>query len=156
MYYSIHQRSRSQRGFTLIELMIVIAIVAILVALAVPAYKDYTVRAKIAECINGAAIAKLGISEYRQTLGAWPPSLADAGLEVTGISHYCTAISNYQAATGEFTIDVNEAVIDSALGTVEPVMIPTQEASNIINWDCARGATPIENLKYLPPTCRNI
>ena len=47
---------RVQQGFTLIELMIVIAIVAILVALAVPAYKDYTVRTKVAECINGAAV----------------------------------------------------------------------------------------------------
>ena len=100
------------RGFTLIELMIVIAIIAILVAMAVPAYQNYTVRTKIAECINGAAVGKVGVSEYRQTLGAWPPTLEDAGLQVSGISRYCTALNNYQAGTGAFTIDVDEAAID--------------------------------------------
>jgi prepilin-type N-terminal cleavage/methylation domain-containing protein len=63
---------RVQQGFTLIELMIVIAIVAILVALAVPAYKDYTVRTKVAECINGAAVPKLAISEFYESMAAWP------------------------------------------------------------------------------------
>ena len=57
-------KRNTQLGFTLIELMIVIAIVAILVALAVPAYRDYTIRAKVAECVNGAAVPKLNISEY--------------------------------------------------------------------------------------------
>ena len=60
---------RVEKGFTLIELMIVIAIVAILVALAVPAYQDYTIRAKVGECINNGAVAKLSISEYRETTG---------------------------------------------------------------------------------------
>ncbi len=68
-----------QQGFTLIELMIVIAIVAILVALAVPAYKDYTIRAKVAECVNGAAVAKLQISEYCETVGTFPADENAAG-----------------------------------------------------------------------------
>jgi prepilin-type N-terminal cleavage/methylation domain-containing protein len=59
-------RGNVARGFTLIELMIAISIVAILVAFAVPAYQDYTVRSKVAECINGAAVAKVQIAEYRQ------------------------------------------------------------------------------------------
>ena len=88
------KNTKSSRGFTLIELMITIAILAILVALAVPAYSDYSIRAKVAECINGAAVAKVGISEYRQSLGPWPPSLEAAGLNTAGISHFCTSLVN--------------------------------------------------------------
>jgi len=145
------------KGFTLIELMIAIAIVAILMAMAVPAYKDYTIRAKIGECINDAAVAKLGISEYRQTLGAWPPSMEEAGLKLAGISHYCTALTNYQSTTGEFAIDINEAAIDPVLelNVVSPVMTPTQTTSGIVDWECDRGTTSVENIKYLPATCRD-
>ena len=149
-----HQNSSS--GFTLIELMITIAIVAILVALAIPAYSDYSIRSKVAECINGAAVAKVGISEYRQSLGPWPPSLADAGLDVSGISHYCSAFIDYQPTYGSFTIDINEAAIDSSLAAdaLMPVLTPTEAVSSMINWNCSKGTTSAENLKYLPATCR--
>jgi len=146
------------RGFTLIELMLVIGILAILVAMAVPAYQNYAVRSKITECINGAAVGKVGISEYRQSLGAWPPDLEQAGLEVAGISKYCTALINYQAGTGAFTIDVDEAAIDPILAanSIRPVMTPTENASNVIDWECSRGTTSVDNLKYLPSTCRGV
>jgi type IV pilus assembly protein PilA len=148
------KQHRSTKGFTLIELMIAIAIVAILVALAVPAYNDYTIRAKVAECINGAAVGKIGISEYRQTLGAWPPTLEEAGLAVAGISHYCTALNNYQSTTGTFTIDVAEAAIDPNLDSIAPVLKPIEEVNGVINWNCARGTTQSKDLRYLPSTCR--
>ena len=144
------------RGFTLIELMIVVAIVAIIVALAVPAYKDYSIRAKIAECVNGAAVGKIQISEYRQSLGAWPPTAQDAGLDGAGISHYCQGFTNYSSTTGAFTIEINLPVIDPELGTVAPVMTPNQpNPTHTINWNCSRGTTPASNLKYLPATCRD-
>jgi len=151
------KKIRPVHGFTLIELMIVIAVVAILVALAVPAYKDYTIRSKIAECINGAAVAKVGISEYRQSLGAWPPTLSEAGLTDSGISHYCTGLTNYQSATGAFTIDINEAAVDSLLGadTIHPVMTPTERASGFIDWNCSKGTMAAADLKYIPSTCRD-
>ena len=78
--------SLKQKGFTLIELMIVIAIVAILVALAVPAYQDYTIRTKIGECVNNAAVPKLQISEYRETVGDMPANSDEAGLTGAGQS----------------------------------------------------------------------
>jgi len=62
-------RTYPSEGFTLIELMIVISVVAILVTLAIPADEEYNIRAKITECIVGAAPAKLGVSEYRSTTG---------------------------------------------------------------------------------------
>lgn len=148
--------ARSIRGFTIIELMIAVSIVAILTAMAVPAYRDYSIRSKITECINGAAVGKVGISEYRQSLGPWPPSITEAGLDLTGISHYCSALNNYQSTTGAFTVDINEAMIDLTLApdSILPVLTPTQGANNIINWNCSRGATTVASVKYLPASCR--
>ena len=79
-------------GFTLIELMIVVAIMAILVALAVPAYQNYTIRAKVTECITDAAPVKITLSEYRMTTGYWPGSMEIAGIANdpnSNISEYC-------------------------------------------------------------------
>jgi type IV pilus assembly protein PilA len=149
----LHQGTGA-RGFTLLELMITVAIVSLLVTMAVPAYKDYTLRSKIAECINGAAVAKVQISEYRQTLGPWPPSAADAGLDGAGASQYCNGFTAYAPATGAFTIDVNEAAVDGSLGEVAPQMTPSVSPSNMINWRCTRGNTPVGNVKFLPATCR--
>lgn len=151
------KHEKSSRGFTLIELMVAVAIVAILMALAVPAYTDYSIRSKVAECINGASVAKVAISEYRQSLGPWPPSLLGAGLNAGGISHFCSSFINYQPSTGAFAIDINEAAVDSSLtaGALMPVMTPTETTSSIIDWNCSRGATSAVALKYLPSTCRD-
>ena len=146
-----------QGGFTLIELMIVIAIVAILVAMAVPAYKDYTIRSKVAECINGAAVAKVQISEYRQTLGPWPPSAEDAGIDTpAGDSRFCNGYVNYAPGTGSFNMEIDEGVIDpSIVGEIAPLMTPEIAPSSMINWNCSRGSTAVDNIKYLPATCRD-
>ncbi len=149
--------SGSARGFTLIELMIIIAIVAVLVALAVPAYNDYTIRTKVLECINNASIAKMQISEYRQSLGSWPPAAADAAIVGVGDTRFCEGYINYDPATGSFVIDLDEAAIDESLVAFDlyPTMTPTILASGFIAWNCGPGASPISKLNYLPPSCRN-
>jgi prepilin-type N-terminal cleavage/methylation domain-containing protein len=146
----------SSRGFTLIELMITIAIVSILVALAVPAYKDYSVRSKVAECINNAAVPKVQVSEYRQVLGAWPPSAADAGINVTGDSGFCDGMVDYQPSSGAFHMDIDEDMVGINSGIVQPAFTPTLDGSGsgMINWDCGPGTTTAGNLKYLPGICR--
>ena len=70
---------KMQKGFTLIELMIVIAILGILIAIALPAYQDYTIRAKVTEGLNLSAAAKLAVSETRLSLGTYPASNTAAG-----------------------------------------------------------------------------
>jgi len=144
------------RGFTLIELMIVLTIIAILVTVAIPAYKDFTVRSKITECVNGAAVAKLQISEYRQSLGDWPLSDAHASIDTpAGSSQFCVGFSNYDANTGAFTVDIDENTISDSLGDISPVFTPTELTNNIINWSCSSGTTPPANIKYLPGPCRD-
>ena len=147
---------RTAKGFTLIELMIVIAIVAILVALAVPAYRDYTIRAKVAECVNQAAVAKLNISEYRQTVGVFPADENEAGTVGIEETQYCDGYE-YQSSTvaGEYTILTNEGKIDAAItGNIEPHMRAWVSSSGEVNWLCQMGGTDAANLKYLPSTCR--
>ncbi len=96
---------RQSGGFTLIELMIVIAIVAILVAIAVPAYQEYSIRAKISECMVGAAPAKLGISEFISTTGNWPQDVSVAGISSNGVSKFCSGFVGYDSTVGSFQIE---------------------------------------------------
>jgi len=151
---NMNMKRNVQQGFTLIELMIVIAIVAILVALAVPAYQDYTIRAKVAECINNAAVPKLQISEYRQTVGSFPADTNTAGITTnTGDTQFCDA-TTYDGA-GVFTVNIDEAAVDSSLSpTIEATLSPTVNVDGGIDWACTRGSTTSTNYKYLPSTCR--
>ena len=147
------KKRNMQQGFTLIELMIVIAIVAILVALAVPAYKDYTVRDKVAECVNGAAVAKLQISEYFETVGAWPPNADAAGTTLpAGVSQYCEGWS-YTTQSGEFIILVDETAVGST-EVIQPQMWAVANPGGGVDWFCQQGTTAAAAYKYLPSTCR--
>jgi type IV pilus assembly protein PilA len=151
---------RVQKGFTLIELMIVIAIVAILVALAVPAYQDYTIRTKVGECVNNAAVAKLSISEYRETTGVWPSSASLAGLgdgtnTTAGLSDYCNVFDYPDNNDNVFSIDVEEGNVDASIvGIIQPSLTGNVSSSGNIDWNCSQGTTAPANVKYLPATCR--
>ena len=141
-----------QKGFTLIELMIVIAIVAILVALAVPAYQDYTIRAKVSECINGAAPLKLAVAEFRMTDGVNWPTSAQAGVDGTaGTSNECVAWT-YAGGTGAITVQANASVGVSGIIAILTPTAPTA-ANGIINWNCTNGGGATL-AKYMPSTCR--
>jgi len=145
-----------QKGFTLIELMIVIAIIAILVALAVPAYQDYTVRAKISECIGNSSAAKLAVSETFQSEAALSATATDPWGITPGDfeTEFCTNLAITDA--GIITIDTQNtgAQADDTI-----TMTPLDGTGNAyafdsvgpINWDCTSG----HDTRHLPSSCRD-
>ena len=138
---------KNNGGFTLIELMIVIAILAILLAIAIPAYQDYTIRAKTSECANAVAPVKVGVSEYAIARGgSLPANNAEAG--ISGFTtDYCTSVN--VGANGVITVTVDQGGV-GAEGALGMQWEPTIDANRNVIWNCnGTGLT-----KYVPAECR--
>ncbi len=146
--------TKAQQGFTLIELMIVVAIIGILAAIAIPAYQDFTIRSKVTELINAAGVCKTSVAEYYQSKGAMPADAATAGCSTVG-----TANSGAPAvANGVITVaaagTLNTQLTANGSGTslnYTPVLVGAV-GSAITAWDCKTGTTIAA--KYLPAVCR--
>ena len=141
-------RRATQRGFTLIELMIVIAILGILIAIALPAYQDYSIRAKNSECLYIAASPKLAITENYQTSPTgttWPASFSAAGYDPAPTS-YCAAASDYDGSSGAFSI----ATSDTG-GDVTFRLTPNTIGSISIDWTCSLASG---RPAHAPSECR--
>jgi type IV pilus assembly protein PilA len=144
-----------QQGFTLIELMIVVAIIGILAAVALPAYQDYTVRAKVSEVVLAASQCRTSITEVYQTNSASLPAANAWGCEFvtgasTGPTRYVGSIAT--SATGDIQVAVRglgPAIPDGALLGMSPVITGGQ----VSGWECG----PATNFpaKFLPGSCRS-
>ena len=130
------------RGFTLIELMIVIAIIAIIVALALPQYLEYTIRSKNGECMSVAGGAKVAVAETFQDTGTMPGSSVAAGY-VFEPSKYCTSVEIGADGVITATTNTNSGVVL----TFAPVV-----GEGRLEWSCEANAGA--KLAHLPATCR--
>lgn len=158
---------KMQKGFTLIELMIVVAIIGILAAIAIPAYQDYTIRSQITEGLNLAGAVKASVAETYATAGVWPANNAGAGIgaetEIRG-----KYVDQITVENGGITIrygqQANSAIAGQTLG-----LRPALSANNDVVWICGRNVAPTGVTiastsvattstgmldKYLPQACR--
>ena len=137
-----------QKGFTLIELMIVVAIIGILAAIAIPAYQDYTIRAQVTEAVNLADGLKTPISDAYNDVGAW--GSVDGGtrgipLATSVVGKYTSQVAVVDGvATATFGNDANSKISGQTL-----VLSPTDNAGSF-SWKCSSAIDP----KYLPQACR--
>ncbi|MGE4072597.1 MAG: pilin [Lysobacterales bacterium] len=130
--------STLNKGFTLIELMIVVAIIAILAAIALPAYQDYTIRAQVGEGPINAAALKTGVSEFYADRGTWPTDNASLGITQTVSGSYVSDITN---TGGVLTItygnNANSKILGSTLGLAAAV-----NDNGDIAWVCGQRVQP--------------
>ena len=155
-----------QKGFTLIELMIVVAIIGILAAIAIPAYQDYTVRAQVTEGLNLASAVKAGVAESYANTGVFPATLVAAGGLNPPSGKYVTSVD--VGAGGAITIIYGNQA-NTAVGGFSLGLNPGTSTNNDVIWICgtaptagivgftaspgAAAATTVLS-KYVPKACR--
>jgi type IV pilus assembly protein PilA len=165
-----------QKGFTLIELMIVVAIIGILAAIAIPAYQDYTIRSQVTEGLNLASSLQTGVAESFANTGVWPVNIVAAG----GVAASLPSgkyVNNVNVTNGTITVTYGNATATAAGGQANANLLnmtlalqPTLSPNNDVIWNCglkaAVGAQPSGTAspsaatgttvlpKYLPQSCR--
>jgi len=150
-----------QKGFTLIELMIVIAIIGILAAVALPAYKDYTLRAKMSEVVLAASACRTSITEAYQAATALPAA-GSWGCEIASGSGTKYVDSITTSGAGVVTVKTTNAFGDTRADAKDLTLIPlktlpstaaTTLGDNVVGWLCGGSGTSVA-LNLLPASCR--
>ncbi len=141
-------KKQVQQGFTLIELMIVVAIIGILAAVAIPAYQDYTIRAQVTEGIGFAAAAKTAVSEFIVSQNTLPDSASQAGFS-TDVSTEVISGMSYDDSAGSIEVIFNDLGGDTSAD--ETIKFTPDTSTSGVTWHCTGGDLAS---KYRPANCR--
>lgn len=143
-----------QKGFTLIELMIVVAIIGILAAVALPAYQDYTARSQVSEAISLMSGPKDAVTEFWTNRGAFPASNASAGLaaNTTINGKYVNQVD--VGTNGIITATMKATGVAKGIES-KTLMLSPLTAAGSIKWTCKKGTTNGLDDKYVPSSCRS-
>ncbi len=157
----------TQKGFTLIELMIVVAIIGILAAIAIPAYQDYTIRSQLTEGPNLAGALETAAAEFYANTGSFPQANSSVGITGTIQGKY---VASEALSTGGILITYGGVQLNSnvAAGSNVLYIYPTIDTNNDVIWNCGykamagsygggitAGGTTTVLPKYLPQSCRS-
>ena len=143
----------TQKGFTLIELMIVVAIMGILSANALPAYEDYVTRSKILESLQTLAAGKTSVSEYRSSHGVFPSSAGEAGFNPSPTAY--VSAGTWDATHKRLEVTLRGFGV-AAVDAKHVYMAPTGSlvSSEVTRWTCGTDIAT-GDYKYLPADCRS-
>ncbi len=155
-----------QKGFTLIELMIVVAIIGILAAVAIPAYQDYTIRAQVTEGLSLAAQAKTAVADTFSARGAAPVDRTAAGMTANATDTSGNYVTSMDVTNGAITLTygnrANAAILGATVG-----LTPYISTDRSVSWQCGTAPAPTATImpgaaaaattlptQYLPADCR--
>jgi type IV pilus assembly protein PilA len=143
-----------QKGFTLIELMIVVAIIAILAAIAIPAYQNYLIRAQVSEGTVLTDGVKTAVAEYYSNHGGWPTDNTAAGIPTNAGSISGKYVSQVLVSGGVITATFGTTQVNSAISGDTFILSPTNNGGSIA-WTC-NSTVNVQTVpaKYLPSSCR--
>lgn len=144
----------SARGFTLIELMIVIAIIGLLASLGLPMYQDYTLRAKLTEVILAATPAKAAVTEAAQVGSAMPSTLTLDAQSSDVVDSVIYALDSNNKAVGVITVTIKKDQPRIGGKTVQ-LKANLNSTTGQISWTCGPGASEGVDAKYLPASCKS-
>src|SRR5262245_2986802 len=160
-----------QKGFTLIELMIVVAIIGILAAIAIPAYQDYTIRAQVSEGMNLAAAAKAAVAETYLNKGAAPVARVNAGMSTNATDTNGKYVTQVDVVKGTIEVTYGGNEVNAAIKTKVLAIQPYITKDNSVAWQCGMAGVPgattamdaggpaantatTVDVRFLPAACR--